>query len=484
MHFQSGGQSARNFSPQKLEEGRNAINDALTTGGTKTVTDPATGKKTKSSDLTPETPIPDRLNAGVVDEQGNKIVVDPKTGKMMKQSDLEQPPVKVASAAVGGISDAPPPEAKAPAPVDPSKYETKLSPADEKKFQAWKAQYAPNDSGQDYDLRGAFKAGAKPDPDTGHMPDTWKKPNHPTFSDQSQYAKDRPDLAGHWDGETYVPPAGQTPQQAVIPLPQPRPSFANAVPAAVPQTEGQAWLNSKLTQIDSSIMKAQSVKSTMNKSLNNVLSADIASRQESGVPVTLSPDLQRYYGTNQLSYEFVSNHLGEGKAIEWEQAKEQADRNYSGVAHMELMPASDIHDRVESLRPVPGSPDYVKQRLSFVHAQKEEDRILKLRESDPAKAADMLDGPKSALENYKKDPTPENGQALTAARMEAQKYLEVDDAVRTPLTNQEASHLAKPFNNKGLLDPAGAANAAMTKLRELALRRSSSRRASTTTPPP
>lgn len=84
-------------------------------------------------------------------------------------------------------------------------YDTQLSEAEETAFKAWKKKWAPNDSGADYDLRGAFRSGFKPDPDTGHWPDTYKKPNHPTFSDQSIYAKDRPDLAGRWEGDTYIP---------------------------------------------------------------------------------------------------------------------------------------------------------------------------------------------------------------------------------------------------------------------------------------
>jgi hypothetical protein len=84
-------------------------------------------------------------------------------------------------------------------------YNTKLD--DEDKFQEWKAKHAPQDSGYDYDLRGAYKAGVEPDPESGHWPDTFKKPNHPTFSDQSQYAKDAPEKAGRWEGETYIPPS-------------------------------------------------------------------------------------------------------------------------------------------------------------------------------------------------------------------------------------------------------------------------------------
>lgn len=90
--------------------------------------------------------------------------------------------------------------------VDPTQFETKLTPEEEQQFQQWKQKYAPNDSGQDYDLRGAFKAGLTPDPQTGHWPDTFKKPNHPTFSNQSMYASQRPDLAGTWQGDQYVNP--------------------------------------------------------------------------------------------------------------------------------------------------------------------------------------------------------------------------------------------------------------------------------------
>lgn len=90
------------------------------------------------------------------------------------------------------------------------KYETQLDPQQEMAFGAWKNKVAPNDSGEDYDFRGAYKAGITPDVESGHWPDTFKKPNHPTFSDQSQYAKDRPDMAGTWDGDTYIPPKPST----------------------------------------------------------------------------------------------------------------------------------------------------------------------------------------------------------------------------------------------------------------------------------
>lgn len=83
-------------------------------------------------------------------------------------------------------------------------FDTPLSVAEEKDYYHWKQKYAPNDSGADYDLRGAYKSGLTPDTETGHWPDTYKKPNHPTFSDQSIYA-DR-GMPGQWAGDQFIPP--------------------------------------------------------------------------------------------------------------------------------------------------------------------------------------------------------------------------------------------------------------------------------------
>lgn len=56
-----------------------------------------------------------------------------------------------------------------------------------------------------YDYRGAFMAGLNRGKG-GHWPDTFKQHGHPTFSVESQYATPNDPLAGHWEGDTYVPP--------------------------------------------------------------------------------------------------------------------------------------------------------------------------------------------------------------------------------------------------------------------------------------
>ncbi len=93
--------------------------------------------------------------------------------------------------------------------VQPAQFETPLTPQEEAQFQIWKAQNAPRDSGADYDLRGAFKAGLSPAAN-GHWPDTYKKPNHPTFSNESIYATpDAPSWRGPNGGNILVSNRGQ-----------------------------------------------------------------------------------------------------------------------------------------------------------------------------------------------------------------------------------------------------------------------------------
>ncbi len=64
-------------------------------------------------------------------------------------------------------------------------YNTELSPKEQSQYNQ---KFSPGDS-YDYDMQGWFKANpdANPNEPGVHYPDTFKKPNHPTFSDESQY---------------------------------------------------------------------------------------------------------------------------------------------------------------------------------------------------------------------------------------------------------------------------------------------------------
>ena len=135
----------------------------------------------------------DRLPAGVYDADERMVVqptVDP--GYAMTnvyEGNLNQSPGQI----VGGYL-----KAGGADPYDFSaRYNTQLSPEDEARFQQWLQASGRSRDLYDYDLRGAFQSGAATAPN-GHLPDTYKKPNHPTFSSQSQYSGREGYIGGAW----------------------------------------------------------------------------------------------------------------------------------------------------------------------------------------------------------------------------------------------------------------------------------------------
>jgi len=89
-------------------------------------------------------------------------------------------------------------------PVDMTdKYNTPLTPKEEKEYQAWGKQMQkktgknPAKDTFDYDMRGAWKSGAM-QAGNMHWPDTYKKPNEPTFSTQSIYSGKDGYIGGQW----------------------------------------------------------------------------------------------------------------------------------------------------------------------------------------------------------------------------------------------------------------------------------------------
>jgi hypothetical protein len=81
---------------------------------------------------------------------------------------------------------------------------TKLSPQDEQKYLRWATANNKINDTYDYDLRGAYingLAGVNGD----HSPDTFKKTNHPTFSNQSINNGVGGQYGGVWVGDRFAP---------------------------------------------------------------------------------------------------------------------------------------------------------------------------------------------------------------------------------------------------------------------------------------
>lgn len=72
------------------------------------------------------------------------------------------------------------------------------TPLNDDEMTAYNQQFSPQDS-QDYDMQGWFKDNKDTAMSEGqHYPDTYKKPNHMTFSDESQYHGKDGNEGGKW----------------------------------------------------------------------------------------------------------------------------------------------------------------------------------------------------------------------------------------------------------------------------------------------
>ena len=81
---------------------------------------------------------------------------------------------------------------------NPAEFDSKVPPERQKDYEKWMAQLPKNlQSTADYDLSGAFLSGAKPE--GGHLTDKFKKPNHMTFSTESQYSGRGAQVGGRWE---------------------------------------------------------------------------------------------------------------------------------------------------------------------------------------------------------------------------------------------------------------------------------------------
>lgn len=101
------------------------------------------------------------------------------------------------------------------------KFNTPLSINEMNEFYDWaKSKYGNEDEilrqMGSYDLQGAWRAmksgQIKEDPATGHLPDTYKKPNHITFSNESIYSNEKTP-GGQWsqtDGKWQYAPSEYT----------------------------------------------------------------------------------------------------------------------------------------------------------------------------------------------------------------------------------------------------------------------------------
>ena len=223
-----------------------------------------------------------------------------------------------------------------------------------------------------------------------------------------------------------------------------------AAPAALSRWQMDA--ERQKNALDGAAMKGASVKAEFEKKLKLTLDSDVKGMAANGNGVTLTKDMQNYFHTDKLTFDFVSNRLGTGTALTWQEQREHAQKFYEGTNNMPLMSNEGIADRLASLKPQDGTATFAKDKQLYTDASKVAQGIFKDRLKDPAAAADQFPDVKAARDAAYADPTNvDKAKALVDARVKAMNFIGVPAATQSPITIDEARTVGAPL--RALTDP-------------------------------
>ena len=172
--------------------------------------------------------------------------------------------------------------------------------------------------------------------------------------------------------------------------------------------------------------------------MKRLLADDLASISQTGVGVSVDGE--------DLTFDKVKATLGEATARDWQRNRTIQSDTFKATNDLDLLPIHQMMARLQSLEPDAGSQGYADKATVYAAAQKEIQRISKLRKDDPARAVD------AAFEKQL-DPLREQAyggdlvamEELIKGRLDAQDTIGIPDYAQAPLTNSELEALATPM---------------------------------------
>lgn len=262
-------------------------------------------------------------------------------------------------------------------------YNTKLTDEEEAQYQAWAKKIGHERDVYDYDLRGAWKAGAA-QAENGHFPDTFKKPNHHTFSVESQYADGKRNIGGRWVVENgqniFIGPNGerrddngkllsegtaQAPRLTAADLAfNPKVKTGIAVIDDLNEPE-KLWIMQHAKQKMNQNLKQAQID--LKKNVDNALSLALTQGDRSTLPDVA--DFINVYGQD------------DGVRI-YQEAARQSQLN-ANMYQMPGMSLAEITSISKSLMPQKDDPEYANRIEQKATWDKAAQTVLKKRDSDP-----------------------------------------------------------------------------------------------------
>ena len=160
--------------------------------------------------------------------------------------------------------------------------------------------------------------------------------------------------------------------------------------------------------------------------VKSLMSDDQASIVQTGKPIA------------DLTPERVAKSLGPQAQVDFLHNRDLAQNFHDTTKDWHLIPEQEINARVESMKPQGGAPGFSQAQSYYDAAHKAADQIIGARYSDPAGSVHDVPIVKSAVPSN----GPDGFLPVIKARMAAQEQIGIPEAVRSPITNDEAKRYA------------------------------------------
>ena len=273
-----------------------------------------------------------------------------------------------------------------------SKYNTNLTAEEEKQFQVWAKENGREKDVIDYDLRGAWKemqSGQMSEDSRGHLGDKYKKPNHPTFSNQSIYSVGD-NAGGIWsveDGKDVFTVTVSSESEAEYL----KNYFYKVEPNAklnVTVNPGPAWMDDPLAPtgnmfIDSLPDDQRFQITTKAKALFSTEKAQAKQELMLNVENSLSEALNTGNTSLQYTQEQFISVFGPKEGVKQYAAYSDDLFMNKSIFDMRNMPDANINELLEKVRPKRGDVDYAAKQKRHEIMQKAASHIIKARKDDP-----------------------------------------------------------------------------------------------------
>ena len=275
-----------------------------------------------------------------------------------------------------------------------NEYNTTLSPEEEKQFQKWAKEQGREKDLFDYDLRGAWKelqSGSMQEDERGHLGDKYKKPNHPTFSNQSIYSNDH-NVGGRWEeknGQTVFTPGRELSKAEADYLEH---YFAEVEPGVVLNATvtggGKTWMDDPRAMtghafIDSLnpnqhlsvVAKAMQLRHAMTSELKSSMTLETAN--------SLARVLTTGTDDNPLTLgQFVEVYGPKDGQKNYDQYRMDFDYNQT-LYDLRGMSNTAITDMLKAEKPSAQSDNYAQELKYWENKKKAAAQIVKDRTADP-----------------------------------------------------------------------------------------------------